>query len=40
VWGKDFRSDFAIENPSWRDPVEKFISGGQRPPCAIEGGSS
>lgn len=40
VRGKDFRSDFAIENPSWRDPIEKFISGGEQPPCPIEGGSS
>lgn len=40
VRGKDFRSDFGIENPSWRDPIEKFISGGEQPPCPIEGGSS
>lgn len=40
VWGKDFRSDFGIESPSWRDPIEKFISGGEQPPCPIEGGSS
>lgn len=40
VQGKDFRSDFGIENPSWRDPIEKFISGGEQPPCPIEGGSS
>ena len=40
VQGKDFKSDFGIENPSWRDPIEKFISGGEQPPCPIEGGSS
>ncbi|RMH55590.1 MAG: hypothetical protein D6684_07110 [Deinococcus-Thermus bacterium] len=40
VRGKDFKSDFGIENPSWRDPVERFISGGEQPPCPIEGGSS
>ncbi len=40
VKGRDFKSDFAIENPSWRDPIETFISGGAQPPCPIEGGSS
>lgn len=40
VQGKDFRSDFGIESPSWRDPIEKFISGGEQPPCPIQGGSS
>jgi len=40
VWGKDFRSDFGIENPSWRDPIEKFVSDGEQPPCLIEGGSA
>lgn len=40
VRGTDFKSDFGIENPSWRNPVEKFISGGEQPPCPIEGGSS
>ncbi|MCX7601257.1 MAG: hypothetical protein N2Z75_04870 [Meiothermus sp.] len=40
VRGKDFKSDFGIENPSWRDPIEKFISGGEQPPCPIEGGRS
>lgn len=40
VRGRDFKSDFGIENPSWRDPIERFISGGEQPPCPIEGGSS
>jgi len=40
VQGREFKSDFGIENPSWRDPIEKFISGGEQPPCLIEGGSS
>ncbi|RDI95794.1 hypothetical protein DV704_05855 [Meiothermus sp. QL-1] len=39
VRGKDFKSDFGIENPSWRDPIEKFFSGREQP-CPIQGGSS
>lgn len=38
--GKEFKSDFGIENPSWRSPDETFISGGETPPCKIPGGSS
>lgn len=38
--GTQFKSDFGIENPSWRSPNETFISGGQKPPCPIPGGSS
>ena len=38
--GKEFKSDFGIENPSWRAPDETFISGGVTPPCPIKGGSS
>lgn len=40
VEATNFESDFAIESPSWNVKHESFTTGGQKPPCTIEGGTN
>lgn len=40
VEATNFESDFAIESPSWNVKRESFTTGGQKPPCTIEGGTN
>jgi hypothetical protein len=38
VFGRNFRSDFGMQSPTWNIQKESAQTGGELPPCEIEGG--